>query len=210
VLGIDLSVRMLEVARRLADDEGLENTTFVHGDAQVHPFEPGSFDVATSRFGAMFFADATAAFANIGAALARGGRLVLLAWSGLDRNEWLRCVLGALAVGRELPVPPPGAPGPFALADPERNRAVLTDAGFAGVEVAFVDEPLWAGVDGDDAYLFFAGAGVTRGMTQDLDEADRRTALERLRQSMFEHDTGDGVWFGSGTCVVTATWEPRR
>ena len=51
-LGIDLSTRMLERARALADAEGITNATFVRGDAQVHPFERNAFDVAISRFGA--------------------------------------------------------------------------------------------------------------------------------------------------------------
>ena len=37
--------------------------------AQVHPFEAAAFDIAISRFGAMFFSDPVAAFANVGRAL---------------------------------------------------------------------------------------------------------------------------------------------
>ena len=39
-LGVDLSSRMLDVARRRASDEGVANATFVQADAQIHPFEP--------------------------------------------------------------------------------------------------------------------------------------------------------------------------
>jgi ubiquinone/menaquinone biosynthesis C-methylase UbiE len=41
VLGVDLSARMLEVARRLSGEEGLDNVVFEQADAQVHPFPPG-------------------------------------------------------------------------------------------------------------------------------------------------------------------------
>ena len=68
VLGIDLSSRMLDHARRHSEEEGLTNVRYVQGDAQVYPFEPASFDIAISSFGAMFFADPVAAFTNIGRA----------------------------------------------------------------------------------------------------------------------------------------------
>ena len=69
VTGIDLSTRMLELARRRSADEGLDNVTFVRGDAQVFPFEPHVLDVVMSSFGMMFFNDPVAAFTNVGGGL---------------------------------------------------------------------------------------------------------------------------------------------
>ena len=69
VLGVDLSRRMLERAEATARAEGLTNVRFEQADAQVHPFPTGAFDAAISVFGAMFFADPVAAFANIARAL---------------------------------------------------------------------------------------------------------------------------------------------
>ena len=68
-LGVDLSAPMLDHARRVAEAEGLTNVSFLQADAQIHPFEPASFDVAVCRTSAMFFADPVAALANIGRAL---------------------------------------------------------------------------------------------------------------------------------------------
>jgi len=48
---------------------------------------------------------------------------------------------GALAVGRTLPEPPPGAPGPFGLADPNRVRDILGQSGFDDVDFDAIDEP---------------------------------------------------------------------
>ena len=86
VLGVDVSEQMLERARQRAT--GAENVEFVLGDAQSHPFEPASFDLAISRCGLMFFADPDAAFANIRRALRPGGRLVGLIWQRYEDNEW--------------------------------------------------------------------------------------------------------------------------
>jgi ubiquinone/menaquinone biosynthesis C-methylase UbiE len=72
VVGVDLSNSMLERARALAEEQGVTNVEFEQGDAQVHPFDEGAYDVAISRFGAMFFGDRVAAFSNIARALKPG------------------------------------------------------------------------------------------------------------------------------------------
>ncbi len=116
-LGVDVSAPMLERARRLSDDAGLRNVTYVQADAQAHPFPPAHFDLCISRFGTMFFADPVAAFANIGRALRPGARLVLLVWQGHDRNEWATAIRDALTAGTTGTA----APRP----DHERPGAVL-------------------------------------------------------------------------------------
>ena len=65
----------------------------------------------------------------------RADGCVLLTWQGLDRNEWIRELSGAMAAGRDLPKPPPSAPGPFALADPDRVRDILGNAGFTDIQL---------------------------------------------------------------------------
>src|SRR5438270_554173 len=52
VLAVDLSGPMLARAQQSAEAEGLTTIRFEQGDAQVHPFEPGAFDVAINRFAA--------------------------------------------------------------------------------------------------------------------------------------------------------------
>ncbi len=203
-LGVDLSSRMIERARELVRADNLTNVRFEQADAQAHAFGRTAYDIALSRFGTMFFADPAAAFANIGSAIRPGGRLVMVAWRGVADNEWLRCVFTALAAGRDLPVPPPGAPGPFGLADPDATRATLTTAGFDTVDHTPVDQPFWLGADSDDAFEFFRRTGIGRGMTGGLDDAQRGKALDALRATMVEHDTGDGVLFGSGCWLITA------
>jgi hypothetical protein len=64
-------------------------------------------------------------------------------------NEWIMVVRESLAAGRDLPMPPPGAPGPAALADPDDVEALLTGVGFEAVEFTSFEEPLWFGADAD-------------------------------------------------------------
>ncbi len=201
-VGIDLSAVMLDVARREADQAGLTSVRFVHGDAQVHPFDAGSFDVAISRAGAMFFADPVQAFRNIGRALVPRGRLVLLVWQPVSANGWFSEIVGAFAAGRPMPAPPPNAPGPFGLADPARTRAVLSDAGFQDVEIRPMAELMWFGRDADDAVAFIRG--LLGWMLEGLDDGARDRAEGDLRRTAQRHVTDAGVEFDSATWLVTA------
>jgi len=204
VLGVDLSGPMIDQARRHSRDEGLVNTEFLQADAQVHPFAPQSFDIAISRFGAMFFSDPVAAFTNVADALRPGGRLVLLAWQDLANNDWLVALRTALAAGRSLPAPPPGAPGPFGLAQEAGVRRILADAGFASVELDAVRKPIYLGTDADDAFGFVREMGLTKGLLAGLDQSATAQALRALRETLSANAGDDGVLIGSAAWLITA------
>lgn len=203
-LGLDLSSRMLALGRARAAAAGLDHVRFEQGDAQIYPFADASFDVAVSSFGAMFFADPVDAFANIRRALRPGGSIAFLVWRDLDRNEWVSEVRTALAAGRDLPTPPPGAQGPFSLADRAITTERLTAAGFADVDLAPVDETMYLGKDTDDAWRFVSTFGMTRGLTHGLDDATQQAALDALRRSLEAHETPDGVRYRAAAWLVTA------
>jgi SAM-dependent methyltransferase len=204
VLGVDLSAQMIARARERARAERVTNVEFERADAQAYPFRPGSFDLAISRFGAMFFAHPVVAFVNIGRALRPGGRIVLMTWQELARNEWLQAIRGALAVNRTLQQPPRDAPGAFGLADPAVVRKILTEAGFEDVRLADVNEPVRLGRDTNDAFDFVSGLGVTRGLLEGLDQTDQARALEELRAMLDAHATETGVLLASRAWLITA------
>ncbi|HEX7996572.1 MAG TPA: class I SAM-dependent methyltransferase, partial [Streptosporangiaceae bacterium] len=201
-LGVDLSAKMISVARRLAAEQSITNAAFEQADAQIHPFCGASFDVAISRTGTMFFADPVRAFANIARAVRSGGRLALLVWQGPETNEWIRELTRAMAAGRDLPTPPTCAPGPFAQAEPEAAAAILAAAGFAHIEFEGLAEPMWFGSDAKDAHRFVLGQ--LGWMLRGLDEVRRHRALDDLHVSVASHDTGNGVFYQSATWLIRA------
>ena len=214
VLGIDLSTGMLARARELTSLEGLRNVSYEQADAQVHPFEPASFDVAISRFGVMFFADPVAAFANVGHALRPGGRIVLMVWQDRDRNEWASAIRQALHPGVSTATPAgtgaiaANAADPFSLGDPETVRAILGDAGFTDVDLADVHEPVYYGRDGDAASDFVLGLWSTCTTLRAMDTAAAADASLRVRAMLAAHDTGSGVFLDSRSWIVTARRRP--
>ena len=56
-LGVDVSAPAIERARDLAQADRFRSGVFECADVQVFRFPPRRFDLAISRFGAMFFTD---------------------------------------------------------------------------------------------------------------------------------------------------------
>ncbi len=202
VLGVDLSAEMLAVARRRASAAGLENAEFLQADAQVHPFEAASFDAVVGRTSAMFFGDRPAAFTNLARALRPGGRLVLLTWQPFAANPWVQRILGAYALGRDLPVPPADAPGPFSLSDPPTVRSLLQTTGYVDVAIEGLEGPMYFGANAAEATELMHG--LNAWMVSDLDEEPQRRARDALAAVMADAEGPEGVELPSATWLVTA------
>ncbi|CAN5477449.1 methyltransferase domain-containing protein [soil metagenome] len=205
VLGVDISHPLLEVARRRA--EGQSSLAFSEADAQTAPFEAAGFDTAFSRFGVMFFSDPPAAFANIRRALKPGGRLAFVCWRAPDQNPFMTLPMAAAAAQLPAPDSPPSAlapqaPGPFAFADPQRVRAILTAAGFADIELAPHDQKIGSG-DLDQTLTVALKVGPLGAMLRE--NPDHRDAVvTAVREALAQHDGPDGVKLPSATWIVTA------
>ena len=204
-LGVDLSGPMLREARARADREGITNARFEQADAQVHQFDRNSIDRVVSRFGVMFFGDPLAAFTNIYGAMRTGGRVAMLTWQPLDQNEWLLVMRAALAMGRDLPSPPNGTPGPFGLAEREMVCELLGSAGFRSVELTSVHEPMHMGRTADEAWDFAMGTGFIRVILSGLESDQRVQAEANLRAAIDEHLTDEGVMLDSAAWLITAS-----
>ncbi|MGO4457793.1 class I SAM-dependent methyltransferase [Streptomyces sp. M-16] len=203
-LGLDLSAPMLERARASAAHERTANVVFSRGDAQVHPFAPGGFDVALSRYGVMFFADPQAAFANIGRALRPGGRLSFVCAALPEENDWLRALAtlrGILPVG-EFGVP--GAPGMFSLATPGRASAILEASGFEAVESVGVEAYGDWGRDAEDAAAFLLDSGPGRHLLDQVGPTEAERARRTLADALHPYESGGAVRLRSSSWLVTA------
>lgn len=201
-LGVDLSSRMIEIARQRAESEQVANASFQQADVQIHPFSHHSFDIAISRHGAMFFGDPVAAFTNIARALRPGGRIVLLTWQPFERNEWIDAFFTILAAGRELPIPPSDAPSSLALSDPDRVRSLLSAGGFSHVHLQGLSEPMYFGPDPDDAFQFVSAQHA--GMVRDLAPDTKARALKDLWANLADHHTERGVLYDSAAWLIHA------
>jgi len=103
--------------------------------------------------------------ANLRQATRRRGRLAFVCWQPMTANPWLLVPGAALAEHVPLPEPAtPDAPGMFALADPDRTRRILTDAGWSKVDNAPARTSILVGGGGtvDDTVEFLRGGSLGR------------------------------------------------
>ena len=184
VTGIDISRLLLGRARRLVGESGLANVRFEEADAQTFPFRAQSLDVVFSRFGIMFFDDPDAAFANFRAALRPGGRLSFVCWPAPSENQFITIPIAAASRHVTLPEPgEPGAPGPFAFADPERVRRILSRAGFSEIETDKVIEKVGGGTLDETANLL-AEVGPLNSILDSISEETRNAIVADIRATL--------------------------
>jgi SAM-dependent methyltransferase len=133
VTALDLSADLLHIAKGRAQARGLENLTIQQGDAHNLPFPEDSFDVATSRFGVMFFSDPVGALRELRRVLRPQARACFLAWGTFEQPYW-QSMMGVVHRHIGGPLLQPGGPNPFRFANPGSLSDVLQNAGFSAVE----------------------------------------------------------------------------
>ena len=151
----------------------------------------------------MFFADPVAAFRNLRRALRPGGRLVFVCWRPLAENLWMR-LPAETAAGLVPPAPPPepGAPGPFAFADPDRVRRILAEAGFAGIEITRHDEAI-GGLDLEGTVEMSFRVGPLGAILRE--RPDLAPVLrDRVRKAVSPWLRDEAVYMPSATWMVGA------
>ncbi len=145
VTALDLSLELLEIAKKRARERGLENFITRQGDAHSLPFADDSFDLATSRFGVMFFADIGLALRELRRVLRPNARTALLAWGPFDQPYW-QSMMGVVHRRVGGPLLSPGGPDPFRFSPPGSLSEALRDAGFRDVQERATTVPwTWPG-----------------------------------------------------------------
>tara|TARA_R110002110_G_scaffold260260_3_gene476016 strand:+ start:38757 stop:39617 length:861 start_codon:yes stop_codon:yes gene_type:complete len=206
VLGIDLSIPMLDVGRARLNALGVDGVAFENKDIASYRFEENTFDRAFSRFGVMFFFDPVAAFANIRSGLKSGGRLAFVCWQAAEKNPWLQIPFKVAL--QYIPAPPPAdpeAPGPLAFANPDRVRAILSEAGFGEItiEPLKTSVPMDADVSGSVKKLVELGP-VSRLLIDVPNEVVAQIEND-IGAEISEFQTDNGVMMETGTWIVSAT-----
>jgi ubiquinone/menaquinone biosynthesis C-methylase UbiE len=138
-IGIDISDPMIAAARARAEREGTP-ASFIRANAQIHPFEPESFDIIISRFGVMFFDDPVRAFANLRRAARGDAEFRFIAFRSAAENPFMTTAERTAApLLPNLPARRPDAPGQFAFADPRRVNSILEESGWAEIDIRPID-----------------------------------------------------------------------
>jgi ubiquinone/menaquinone biosynthesis C-methylase UbiE len=209
--GVDAAPRFIEDAIREASEAGLSNARFVVADVQETLLGEGSFDVAFSRFGTMFFASPVAALRNVRRALVPGGRLVMVVWRRRIDNDWLyraqTIVEGIVARPEEYDEPTCG-PGPFSMADADTTSEILIHAGFTDITLHRCDIPIVIGHDLDEAIelvMALGPAGEILRLAGDRAAHLHGQVQSALRDGLAEFIVGGELRAPASTWIVAAS-----
>ena len=202
VVGVDISVPMLDVARRRPRPADAGAAEFLQLDAQYDPLGP-VFDAAFSRFGVMFFSDPVAAFKNILTSLKHGGRLAFVCWRRLEENPWVRVPLEAARPFLPDAAPAdPSAPGPFAFTAASRTPSILIDAGFASVAATPFDT-LVGGADLAQTLKLALRVGPLGAALRERPELEP-LVTGPVREALRDYLTAAGVRMPCATWIISA------
>lgn len=168
VAGVDASAAFIEIARAR-----LPGRDFRVAEMEALPYADASFDVVTGFNAFQYAKSPVNALREACRVVLRGGTVVIATW-GLPQDCDAAGHLKALAP--LLPPPPPGAPGPFALSDEAKLKALAAEVGLTAGDVVDVDCP----------WHYPNLAVALRGMLSagPVERAVRNSGAERVRDAI--------------------------
>jgi len=207
VLGIDVSAPMLDVARSRTALADRVHLVFREADASEAEL-PANTDLLFSRFGVMFFSQPTQALSHLRRCLRAGGRCVFVCWRAPRDNTWAMVPLSAARAALGVTPAPadPNMPGPFAFADEQRLRDILSGAGFGAVDLQRFDATLSLGATPRSAAEVAVQIGAASRFVREVGVEHLPVILEAVERALGPFATSDGdVRLKGSTWIVSVT-----
>jgi SAM-dependent methyltransferase len=196
VTALDLSAELLEIAEKRAVARGLKNFSTQRADAHSLPFPDHSFDLATSRFGVMFFQYPVTALGELRRVLRSGARACFLAWGPFDQPYW-RSTMGVVHRRVGGPLLPPDGPNPFRFAETGSLSAVLRSAGFNDIEEEMKTLPwTWPGSAEEVWDQAQAVAVPFRPMLERVPDEEWPKIHAEVHEAVSRYSDGEKIAFG--------------
>jgi ubiquinone/menaquinone biosynthesis C-methylase UbiE len=203
VTAVDQSPELLNIAAERARNKKLSNFTTHQADAHHLPFANQSFDLATCRFGVMFFSDAQRALAELRRVLKPGARACFVAWGPMEQPYWQTTmkVVHRHVGGTMLQ---PGAPDPFRFSAAGSLAEVLSASGFHEVQESTQNLPwTWPG-DAEEVFEYACAVAAPFLPMLERVQAEEWPAIRAEAKAAIDHyRVADEIRFGADVVLAS-------
>jgi SAM-dependent methyltransferase len=205
VSALDLSADLLAIAEKRAQHRGLANLSFRQGDAHSLPFPDQSFDLATCRYGVMFFADVDQALRELQRVLRPGARACFVAWGPFEQPYW-QTTMGVVVQHVGGPALVPGGPDLFRFAQAGTLSEALRKAAFREVEEETKTVPWnWPG-EPEEVWEYARSVSVPfRALLDRVPEEKWPEINADVHAAIRKHAHQDGVHFNAVVVMASGT-----
>jgi len=203
VTAVDQSLDLLDIAAQRARNRKLSNFTTRQADAHQLPFGDQTFDLASCRFGVMFFSDVERALTELRRVLMPGARACFVAWGPIEQPYWQTTMkIVHRHVGGTM-LPTEGS-NPFRFSAAGSLSAALSAAGFREVQESTQNLPwTWPG-EAEEVFEYACAISAPfRPMLEQV-RADEWPAIRaEAKAAMERYRVGDEIRFGADVVLAS-------
>src|SRR5215470_8168483 len=207
ITATDLNADLLAIAAQRAKQRGFDRVTTQQADAQSLPFDDHTFDLATCRFGVMFFPDSQRALRELLRVLRPGAQACFAVW-GPREQPYFSASIGIVHRHMGGPLIASGGPDPFRFADAGSLSRALNEAGFASVhEETRIVPWTWPGTPEEVWRQQQAVVAPFRALLDRVPAIDWPRLNEEIHSALRKYQDGDELKF-TATIVLASGCKP--
>ena len=205
VLATDISSNILEFAKQMAQQAGMNNIEIKVMDGENLTVEDETFDAVISRVGLIYFSDQQKALKEMLRVLKPGGKVAAIVYSTPEKNKFFSVPVSIIRNRAKLPPPLPGQPGPFSLGAEGIIEKAFSQAGFKNVRSELVPSPLQLSSAKECVRFEKESFGALHQMMNSLPDPEKESVWEEIEKELQKFETETGF---TGPCeMVVAVGE---